>query len=86
MNVSDRIKGWLKRIKNSGYRLSERQIAIRRLKSQLDTMPPCVYCRHCPQIALKCPFLPTEQHLEQETTKIKHELNQKCGDCQETIK
>lgn len=75
MRLMYRIKDLIKRIKNSGYRLSEEQLEIRRRQLIRDTTPPCVFCPHCPQIALKCPFQPTSPPPKRETNRKKHMPN-----------
>ena len=76
MKTLRKIRDWLKQRRNDGYRLSETRREFQRQVQKLNTKPICLYCPYYPQIASKDRFQPSEQHPRQETTKIKHELNQ----------
>ena len=74
--VTSLIVGLIMRNKNDGYRLSETRREQQRRALLLNTKYPCEYNHYCPHIDVKCPFLPNAQHQEQETTRIKHRLDQ----------
>jgi len=64
------------RIKNNGRRLSGKRLVQSKPILKSDTMPSYLLCPHCLGKVAICHFQPNAQHQEQETSRIKHELNQ----------